>query len=381
MRQQRLFFILSTYTALDSNRAFSYNKMKIFKMHYRIWSVFSFIVLILKPGLTIAQETASVDITFENATYHRIERPSFYQKFKANYTSSKNFDGPAFVQAYMSSKPGDESQQSDRFNLTKLSESHYMLHYRYKQPGIVYINMHPVLISPGDNTKVVYKREASNRGSKDTIIATGSNPRNYTFSNFFNSRLVKGDNFPDLRSAKYQTNGALLYDDLVKAYSFREAYYNSFLRKYNYEASLSAFIRRANHIEFLSHALSLETELAENYKGQLSPFSERMNNAFARTNFIQADTNYTYRMEELFNAYFWSLTHTRYKNINVRENFDSLLKYINGYPNSFVKEYFLFFLIAEYNDAWKKYRPENRITIVKGIKNPAIKEALQNYDY
>ncbi|MFI5136392.1 MAG: hypothetical protein ACHQIM_01105 [Sphingobacteriales bacterium] len=311
-------------------------------------------LILFFPFCVFAQSTATVDITFQNAKIIKIERRPFF-KFK---------------------KP-------DNFKITILDKTHYLLNYLDTKPGVVFINERPVLITPGDDVKLTYKLIVWDyEDFKDTISATGNNAKNYTYSNFATgTRLIKGDIFPDLRIVKYQTNSLALYADLVKAYAFRDAWYDSFLKKYGYDKSFADYIKRTNNIEFLVNAVALETELATNYKKQLPPFAEKVHAAFQNTDFIPADTNYTYRMEETFYTFFWHLAHEEFYPLDSRKNFDSLLNFVIKYPNPFVKEYFLFFFIIDYNKIWREFRPESLVKVIKSIKNPAIKEALKNYTY
>lgn len=64
-----------------------------------------------------------------------------------------------------------------------------------------------------------------------------------------------------------------------------------------------------------------------------------------------------------------------------KKNFEGLLNFAIKYQDPFVKEYFLYFLIVDYHNAWKKFRPNDMIPIIQNIKNPAIKNALKGYDY
>ncbi|WDF80736.1 hypothetical protein PQ469_12035 [Mucilaginibacter sp. KACC 22773] len=305
------------------------------------------------PFLVNAQSTATVAITFQNAKYTKIEKHSFF-KFK---------------------KP-------DNFVLKKIDNEHYKLDYLDSKPGVLYVNKRPILITPGDNVKLTYKLIIwDDENFKDTISALGKNAKNYTYSNFLNTRLVKGDSFPDLRNVKYQNDPEALYTALVNAYAFRLTYYNAPLKVYGYDKSFSDYVKRINNIEFLSHALSLETELGEQHKKQHPVFAKKVREAFFNTSFIAADTNYTYRMEETFYAYFWHLAHAEFAPLNSRKNFDGLLTFIINYPNSFVRDYFLSFLIIDYNDSWNKFRPQSIMAVVQAIKNPSLKELLRNYDY
>lgn len=245
-----------------------------------------FIALILSiPFSVSAQSRATVDISFQNIEITKIERRSFF-KF----------------------------QKTDNFKLTKLDETHYILNYLDTKPGVVYVNQRPILITPGDNVKLTYKLIVWDyEHFADTLSATGNNAINYTYSNFVTPKLIKGDKFPDLRSEKYQTNSMALYADLVKAYAFRDTYYDSYLKQYGYDKNFTAYVKRINNIEFLSNALSLATELASGYKKQYPAFAEKVHAAFLNTNFMAADTNYTYRMEEVFYAFFgicpmWNFT-------------------------------------------------------------------------
>lgn len=235
---------------------------------------------------------------------------------------------------------------------------------------------------PGDDVKLTYKVIVWNdREFQDTVYAKGNNAINYTFSNFFTPRLIKGDRFPDLRTVKYQNDPVALYNDLVGAYEFRNTYYNSFLKKYHYNNTMSAYITRANHIQFLLNALQLEKEVAKKYNKHWPKFHDMVCKAFMATKFVPEDTDYSDRMEQTIYSFFMNLAQIEYKNIETKQSFDYLLDFIVKYPDSFVKEYFLFFLITEYNRSWKKFRPENMLAEIKNIKNPKIIKVIAEYDF
>ncbi|MFA6083329.1 hypothetical protein [Mucilaginibacter sp.] len=312
---------------------------------------FLILVLLYLPFSICAQNRATIDITLQNTKRIKVERRSIFEK-PVNY------------------------------NLTKIDEEHYSLNYFDNKPGVIYINGRPILVTPGDDVKLMYKLIVwDDESFKDTITATGNNAKNYTFSNFVTVRKIDGEVYLDFKNVKYQNNSLAFYADLAKFHAFRLKYYNFYLHKYSYDKSFIDYIARATNFEFLSNAIYFESELATYNKKQFPAFSEKVSTAFLNTNFIPADTSYTYRMEETFSAFFYNLTHIKFNPIDSEKNFDNLLNYIVKYPNPFVREYFFYFLITKYNKVWAKYRPKDIIPVIQNIKNPAIKNALKNYTY
>ncbi|MFP3637057.1 hypothetical protein, partial [Bacillus sp. SIMBA_033] len=87
---------------------------------------------------------------------------------------------------YLRDKSSEQTQNSDRFTLEKIDNSHYIINYIYDKPSMVYINQRPVLITPGDDVNLTYRVIVWNdQEFKDTVQAAGNNAINYTFSNFF----------------------------------------------------------------------------------------------------------------------------------------------------------------------------------------------------
>lgn len=333
--------------------------------------------ILIFPFYVLAQKTAKVEITFENSKYRVIEKPLFF-KFNKQFDPTKS--ELEFLTEYVRDKSGELTQNSDRFTLEKINNAHYVINYVYDKPSMVYINQRPVLITPGDDVKLTYRVMVWNdQEFKDTVLAVGNNAINYTFSNFFTPRLIKGDRFPDLRTVKYQNDPVALYKDLISAYTFRKQYYNSFLQKYHYNKEMFAYLTRANHIQFLLQGLQLEKEIAKGYKNHWPVFRDMLHKAFVTTKFDPKDTDYSDRMEQTIYAFFTNVAQLQYKNVLSKQSFDSIYEFIAKYPDSFVKEYFLFFLVSEYNGSWKKFRTKSMLSAIKNVKNPEILKAIARY--
>lgn len=312
-----------------------------------------YLLLFFSPFFALAQTTATVNITFQNCVQYKIERNAFLRLKKP-----------------------------DNFKITQIDQTHYVLNYMDTRPGSVFVNERPILITPGDNVQVTYRMIVWNDDEfRDTISAVGNNAINYTYSNFVTNGRVTGDFFPDFREDQYQNNPTALYDGLIKGYAFRDAYYGSNLEKYSYSTNFKEFIKRFNNLERVFYLLELETEFANNNRVLLPVFSQKAHDLFYNTYFVPSDTCYTKRMEEMFDYFFWHICHVEFAPVDSKANFDKVLDFAMKYHDPFVKEYFLYFIIVDYNELWKKYKTKDAIAAIQKIKNPAIKESLKNYTY
>jgi len=266
------------------------------------------------------------------------------------------------------------------FELSKVDDSHYILNYLWSKPGILYLNSHPVFITPGDSIQLLHKviLKTSNV-YRDTIIAKGNNSGNYTFSNFVDKRLP-GGHFPELSDNRYKGDINLLYNDLKAYFSFRTRQYEALFAKGNYSKELVDFIKRKKRLDFLSVLVNFEGDILKQYPNQIANFSQKVESEFLNTVFIPSDTSYTRRMEEIFKNYLYRLVYFKGNGIKTEKDFSSTINRIQAYPNPFVREYLLCFLVIDYNEIWKKYENENSRSLVKHIKNPVISNEMKKYN-
>jgi hypothetical protein len=273
-----------------------------------------------------AQVTAKIDIKVENFSYLQIQDFAFFVK-------------------------------DNEFSAKKIDQGLYTVDFFSTKPKLLFMNTHAILISPGDSIQLTYR--ALNRDPdnwRDTIIVKGKNAGNYTFSNF-NYRMPKGF-YPDIKEEKYAKDPMLIYRDLSIRYKKYVNDLDSALSKLNTDRELINHFKREATVNFLFDLMGYETTIANLKNGKIALLSKSIDSIFTVTKFNPIDTTYKYTTENLFQKYLGRIIKTKYNNLSTKSDFDSLVKYIDTFPDDFVKEYFFYFLATDFKYIISKYYSE-----------------------
>lgn len=214
---------------------------------------------------------------------------------------------------------------------------------------------------------------------RDTLIAKGRNEGNYVYSNFTERRRAVDRSYPEIANKKYKGNALGFYNDLVNYFSIRGKYVDALFSKIGSSRTLVDFMKRKRRLDFLSNLVYFEEQIAKKDPDQLPAFSQKLEADFRSTVFIPSDTAYTRRMEEIFKNYLYHLVYIKCNGVATGKDFDNLINYIQAYPNPFMKEYLLCFLITDYNGIWKKYKSPRATGLVENINNPILIGELKKY--
>ncbi len=299
------------------------------------------------------QKKTTIFITLENTNKLNIERRSFFRKQPV-------------------------------YDLAKIDDQHYVLNYLPDKPGMIYIHGRPMLITPYDDIKLTYRLIVYTYDTfRDTLIAEGKNAENYTFSNYttFSDPVKKrtiDDFYPDFKSDKYRNNMRGYFNDIIKNKKLSDKYLDSLLSKKNYDQKLIDYLNRSRWGIFFFGVRYYEDMLAQNSSNQLTGFSKKVDSLFSSIDFIPSDSCYSAEMENSFRLYFGHLTKIRFKPLNTEDNFEKLFSFVRNYPNPFVREYFLYFLISDYKSMLRKSHWNDMKKFIADIKNPEIIAELKN---
>ncbi|MFA6087768.1 hypothetical protein [Mucilaginibacter sp.] len=311
--------------------------------------ILAYILFILFFGFVCeAQKPANISITLENSTQLQINHLSLFEK-AGNYL------------------------------LTKQDETHYTLTYNEPIPGILYLNLKPIYITPGDNIQLTWRLVSKTMDEQvDSLLATGVHSGNYIYSNYIMTKKLDSY-FPDFDGAKYQKNPLLLYQDLN---TFEKVYFNYFdkiLTSLQCSPALIGFVKRAEQNQFFFNMIYFENELYKSNNPGLGNFSKTLDDSFLATRFLPGDTHFNFVQENLFKRYLTRLVQIKFKQLTSHADAVALFNYINKYPNAYVREYFLYFLVKEYNSKAKLLNRESLEDSLQTITNVDIKDNLKNY--
>lgn len=280
---------------------------------------------------------------------------------------------------------GDRSmlQRPANYELRKHDDRNYSIIYRGDKPKILYLNGRPIYITPRDRVRLEYHRISEPGRERDTIIATGDNAKNYTYSYLtqFDTKERKersGIYIPKLSSSKYKDAKHSFYDDLRQYHAVDRKYIDSLLSSRGFNSHI---IRQA---ELDAYALEIfgnrgdENELLKTNKTQLEDFSKKLETHFASRNISPNDTIYSYSIEEAIRLYFGHLEEIKFASVKTDQQLLDMVSYIKAYPNHFVREYLLCFLMQNYESRLtEKYMAEIKPELDK-IENPFIITMLKN---
>nr|WP_162988727.1 hypothetical protein [Pedobacter schmidteae] len=102
-----------------------------------------------------------------------------------------------------------------------------------------------------------------------------------------------------------------------------------------------------------------------------------MKHEFQNTVFVPSDTSYTRRMEEIFKNYLYRLVYYKGSGLQTNKDFSNTLQHIQAYPDIFVREYLLCFLVTDHNEIWNRRKTPASIALIQQIKNPLLKNGLK----
>jgi hypothetical protein len=295
-----------------------------------------------------AQKPAIINITLENSKQLQIDHLSIFNKV-------------------------------GKYELTKKDDTHYTLTYNEPIPGILYLNLKPFYITPGDNIQLTWRLFSKTMDVQvDSLFATGVNAGNYMYTNYTMTRKLDSY-FPDFESTKYKSNPMLLYQDLS---AFEKVYYNYFdklLTSLKCSPALIGFVKRTEQNQFYFNMMFFENELYESNNPGLGNFSRVLDDSFIAAKFLPGDTHFNFVQENLFKRYLARLVQRKFKYLNSRNDTVALFNYIDKYPNAYIREYFLYFLVKEYNSKTKLLNREKLEDSLRTIANADIKDDLKNY--
>ncbi len=277
---------------------------------------------ILLSFLSSAQETAKVNIKIKNRPYLQVQ----------NYTFFK---------------------EQNEYLVNKIDQENFTLTYLSKKPSLIYINLKPVYICPGDTIDLVYSMLGQDPDViKDTLIVKGNNVGNYTLSRFIDK---KPKNFhPNFRMEIGKRDVFSIYRQQKEKYEVHKNYLANKLSNERSLVEIIEFFKRDTEIDFMFDLLYYEEILKESKHRQLKPFSNLIDSIFLKTKFLASDTSYRYGMERLFRQYFSRQVNLKFNDLSEKADYDKILSYITQYPDEFVKEYFVYFLAMDFQNLLAK---------------------------
>lgn len=330
------------------------------------------LLLLLGPA-ALAQKESSVYIKLVNAPDLNIEKRRFFDQ-ENNYSIVDKTDSQLSFQF----NKGKTLPEGENFNVKKIGNDSYLLKIKSAQPEMVYLNYKPIYIVPGDSVQITFKELVRTFDTRqDTIIAEGEHKCNYEFSYSLKSKKIEGS-YPKMTSARYQGNFLSFYTDLKKYYADYNLYYGSIASLKLCDPNLIAYLQRKNQETYLFNLIRYESDFrAQKKVADAEMVGGVLEEAFNNSKFVAADSLLSFGMENLFKRYFKRLTDVKYNELASKDDYLSFKSFIKAYPNPFVKEYFIYFLIANYSDTIKNYDPEAVAVFEKDISNVQILNGLK----
>lgn len=269
------------------------------------------------------------------------------------------------------------------YELKKIDGQNYSLVYRGNKPKVLYLNERPIYITPGDKVQLRIDYISEPGMERDTIIANGDNAANYIYSylTLFDSKQRRQAihmEYPNFADSKYSKATISLFDDVTTYTTLSWKYVNSVLsdRKYN-----SNIIQQAEQDLYTTRIFGdryLEEKLVAVNKIQSQDFTKKFEQHFTSRNISPLDTTYSLNIEGAMASYFGHLKEVKFGGVKNNQQLSTLISYIKNYPNNFVREYFLFFLMQNYQSRLiGDYAVQIKSEIDK-IENPVILAALKS---
>ncbi|MCZ4224448.1 hypothetical protein [Pedobacter rhodius] len=331
------------------------------------------LLLLLLGQAAIAQQESRVYIKLANSPDLNIEKRRFFDQ-EGNYSIADKTDSQLSFQF----NKGKTLPEGEDFNVKKVGNDSYLLKIKSAQPEMVYLNYKPIYIVPGDSVKITFKELLRTFDTRqDTIIAEGKLKCNYEFSYFLKSKKLEGS-YPKVTSAKYQGKILSFCTDLKKYYADYDLYYSSVAGLKLCDPNLIAYLHRKNQETYLFNLIRYESDFkAQKKLADAKAVGDILEESFNKTKFVAADSLLSFGMENLFKRYFKRLTGLRYNELASKDDYFAFKSFIQAYPNPFVKEYFIYFLVANYSDTIKNYDPEAVAALKKDISNAQILNGLK----
>lgn len=296
--------------------------------------------VLLAANITKAQEqpTAHVNISIVNYPFLIVENHTFFK-------------------------------EDQEIKVKKVEENLFTLDYYGKKPRLFYINFRAVLISPGDSVDFVHKTlDADPDHFRDTLIAKGTNNCNYVFSNSVNDPAYRRS-YPNYRSDSYQKNVKLYVQALKENNKKLSEDPANLLKKQGSNAELSDFLIRDAKIKFLSDLVNFEDVFKDN-PSQKQVLHHLTDSLFKSADFLKTDVSYNQDMEFLFKNYFSSKVSVEFNGLKSQKDYSDVAKYIKEQQNDFVRDYFVYFLVTDYNYPIALYKTTQMDGLIK--TNPHI---------
>lgn len=326
--------------------------------------IFLLLFIIRASSFCYCQNKATIAITLENTETIIIEKTAI----------------TLIEQGMMGVDNRISPNRTQNYSLLKIDNQHYLLECLLNKSEIFFLNLRQILISPGDNIKLTYREfpKKSNGTKPSEITATGKNNANYTYSNFTNT-FQPDKYFPNFDDLQYKSNSKLFYNDLVDFYNIYDKEINSLLTTKGCDRRLIDFIKREHRFSLLFTLIFDERKLLSSHNKELNSFSKLVDSTFLNYLFIPSDTSNTVTMEKVFKTFLERLVFVKFKQLNTNENFNALIKYIKEYPDAFMREYLIYYLVTDYNPLWKRYYSIESSKLIQNIKNKNISEVVQKY--
>lgn len=251
----------------------------------------------------------------------------------------------------------------------KKNDNNFVLTYYGDKPRLYNINFRDVLISPGDTIELTHEKlELDQNSGRDTLIATGKNLANYLFSNK-ELYFIPKDYHPNYRDVKFKNNASGAFKVLKESRDRFEKEISAYLELIQCNKDLKDFLVRRNKMQ-LYYDFNNMMNISGNDISQKVLVSHMRDSLFNSMTFVESDTAYNYHMEILFNNHFKFLIIDRFNSLRTEKDFDNMVTYIAQYPKPFIKDYFVYFLNADYNYAVSNYN--NKVYAELLSKNPYV---------
>ncbi|MEJ2879802.1 hypothetical protein [Pedobacter sp. GR22-6] len=285
--------------------------------------------------------------------------------------------GPLFV------KDRSIIKRPANYELTKIDNQNYKLVYRGKKPKILYLNENPIYITPGDKVQLNFARISEPGMERDTITASGDNLMNYTYAPVMlldskERRSSINTNYPNFTSPKYFKGSISFYDDLNRYDELSWKYVDSVLVARNYNRNIIRQMELDLFTWNMFTKVEYEDRLQAQNKIQANDFARKIEHDFKSRNFLFVDTIYSPNIEGAISMFFVHLEKTKFAGVKDDMQLSKLFFYIKSYPNNFVREYLLCFLMQAYSSRLKEDFLLQIQSEVEKITNPFILDALKN---
>jgi len=269
------------------------------------------------------------------------------------------------------------------YEVNKIDNKNYTLIYKGNKPRVLYLDEKPIYITPGDKVHLNFSYISELGRERDTVIATGDNAANYTYYPILlldskERRKAIGMSYPNPADSKYAKIIPSLYDDLMRYNALSWKHINALLVAGNYNNDIIRQMELDTYaISMFSHRF-FEEKLLNTNSIQLKDFAKKLERDFALRNINPADTIFSPNIEGAISLYFGHLEEVKFAGVKSDSELLALISYVKNYPNQFVREYLLYFLMQNFGaklsaDYHAKIKPD-----LDKIGNPIIIAALKN---